>query len=85
MTNMVEIVARALAHEDLGSDVDVSRCADEESDPEWTFYTVKALTAIKAMREPTPEMFVGVLDNYRAWALLWWHKMIDAALEEQSL
>lgn len=45
----IEQVARALAREDLGSNVDLSSCADEESDAEWTFYTVEARVAYKTV------------------------------------
>jgi hypothetical protein len=86
---MVERVARALCTLDIpnGSPDDMFG-----SKPRWVHYVPAAMTAIEAMREPTPSILKALLENVPVSGYEWeddepaapdcWRACIDAALKE---
>lgn len=90
---MVERVARAICMSQ-GEDpetLDVRRICDRENNPLplWHWYVEQAEAAIKAMRDPTPEMLKRAHGARRFIAeetnsLRTWEAMIDAALSSRT-
>ena len=69
MSNMIELVTKALVDSDTGWGSD---------------YNVMAQAAIKAMRKPTVVMGRAAHEAEAITPLEVWQSMIDAALEEQD-
>lgn len=91
LSEMVERVARAITIGD--PDWPITLDKDKPAVPLWTRYVDSARAAIKAMRQPTPDMLECAREaEYRVVDaslceendLIIWHAMIDGALEVDS-